>query len=100
MPESSGNNTWRCVAIALSVAFAIWFIWNGLNHAVAAHYGTSANPDDWSRAARIEPANAENWYRLGRYRQLDFDHADIPLAISYYRRAVQLDPRSPYYQLE
>ena len=55
---------------------------------------------NWERATRIEPDNAEIWYRLARFRQLDFDNADVPLAISYYRRAIQLNPRSPYYKLD
>jgi tetratricopeptide (TPR) repeat protein len=82
------------------MAVAAWLIYAGLNHALASHYGASPNPDNWSRAAKIEPTNAENWYRLGRYRQLDFDHADFPLAVSYYRRAVELNPRSAYYKLD
>ena len=53
-----------------------------------------------SRRSASNRRMAENWYRLGRYRQLDFEHADIPLAISYYRRAVQLNPRSAYYKLD
>jgi hypothetical protein len=40
----------------------------GCRHAVAEHWANSANPDQWLRAARWEPRNAENWYRLGRYR--------------------------------
>jgi tetratricopeptide (TPR) repeat protein len=31
---------------------------------------------------------------------LDFEHSDLPLAITYYRRAVELDPHSPYYKLD
>jgi tetratricopeptide (TPR) repeat protein len=98
--EPFANPIRRWAAIALTMAVAAWLIYVGLNHALASHYGGSSNPDNWSRAAKIEPANAENWYRLGRYRQLDFDHADLPLAISHYRRAVQLNPRSAYYKLD
>ena len=79
---------------------AIWFCYAGSKHAIANHYETSSDPQNWERAARIEPGNAEIWYRLGRYRQLDFDHADVPLSITYYRRAIQLNPRSPYYKLD
>ena len=52
------------------------------------------------RAARWEPANAENWYRLGRYRQLDFENSDLPQAISYYRRATAVDPEPARYWLD
>src|SRR5579862_6374943 len=65
-------------------------------HELAEHWAGSANPDNWLRAAEEEPTNPENWYRLGRYRELDLEHADLPLAISYYRRAVAIDPASPY----
>ena len=61
-------------------------------YAVADYWEQSSNPALWLRAAEIEPSNAGNWYRLGRYRQLDFENSDLPLAISYYERAVRIDP--------
>jgi tetratricopeptide (TPR) repeat protein len=100
MSKGSHNPVLRWTAAAIATVAAVWFCYAGARHAVASHYATSANPEDWERAARIEPANAEIWYRLGRYRQLDFDHADVPLSLTYYRRAVQLNPRSPYYKLD
>ncbi|PYU14108.1 MAG: hypothetical protein DMG29_10385 [Acidobacteria bacterium] len=63
----------------------------GGKNALADFYGES------SRAARLEPGNADAWYRLARYRELDFEHADLPLAISLYRRALDVDPRSAFY---
>src|SRR5665213_1880171 len=69
---------------ALTVAVA--------KYAVADYWEQSSNPALWLRAAEIEPSNAGNWYRLGRYRQLDFENSDLPLAISYYERAVRIDP--------
>jgi tetratricopeptide (TPR) repeat protein len=88
------------MGVALVVAAAVWLGYGGVKHLLASHYGASSSSNDWPRAAKIEPSSAENWYRLGRYRQLDFDHPDLKLAISYYRRAVALDPPSPFYKLD
>ncbi len=100
MSEPPANPTRRWVAIVIAVAAVAWLSYGGVIHALASHYGASTNPGDWPRASKIEPANAENWYRLGRYRHLDFEHSDLPLAISNYRRAVQLDPHSAFYKLD
>ena len=90
----------RCMVVALCIATAIWISYSGMNHALAAHYADSSNPQDWVRAAQLEPGNAAHWYRLGRYHQFDFEQTDLPLAISYYRLALKLNPRSPYYKLD
>jgi tetratricopeptide (TPR) repeat protein len=100
MSEGFTNPARRWTAAVIATVAAVWFCYAGAKHALASHYAISKNPKDWERAARIEPDNPEIWYRLGRFRQLDFDNADIPLAISYYRRAIQLNPRSPYYKLD
>jgi hypothetical protein len=100
MREGFPNSFERWAPLVIAIAAAAWLCYAGMRHGLAGHYGASENPDDWSRASQIEPADPENWYRLGRYRQLDFDHADIPLAISFYRRAVQLNPRSAFYKLD
>ncbi len=60
----------------------------------------SSRPEDWLRAAELEPGNADYWYRLGRYRQFDFEHMDPALAITYYRRALAIDPRSANYWMD
>jgi tetratricopeptide (TPR) repeat protein len=100
MSEGSANPPRQRTAAVIAILAAVWFFYAGGKHALASHYALSSNPENWERAARIEPDNPEIWYRLGRFRQLDFDNADIPLAISYYRRAIQLNPRSPYYKLD
>jgi tetratricopeptide (TPR) repeat protein len=100
MTEPFANTSRRWTAVVLVVAAAVWLCYGGVKHALASHYGASSSSSDWPRAAEIEPSSAENWYRLGRYRQLDFDHPDLKLAISYYRRAVELDPPSPFYKLD
>lgn len=100
MPEGPANPARRWTAAVIASVAAAWFCYAGGKHALASHYAASSDFKNWERATRIEPENAEIWYKLGRFRQLDFDNADIPLAISYYRRAVQLNPRSPYYKLD
>jgi len=67
---------------------------------IAAYFNQSSNPTDWERAAAFEPGNTEHWQRLGRYRQWDFQNADLPQAIGYYERATQLNPNSPFDWLE
>jgi hypothetical protein len=67
---------------------------------MAEHFAGSQDPERWLRAARWEPGNAENWYRLGRYRELDFENSDLPQAISYYRRATAIDPDPARYWLD
>jgi tetratricopeptide (TPR) repeat protein len=100
MPEGSANPARRRTAAVIAIVAAVWFCYAGSRHALASHYAASSKPENWERATRIEPGNAEIWYRLGRFRQLDFDNADVPLSISYYRRAEQLNPHSPYYKLD
>jgi len=101
MSEGNANPAWRRkTAAGIATVAAIWLCYAGVKHALASHYAASSNFEDWERATRIEPSNPAIWYQLGRFRQLDFDHADLPLAITDYQRAVQLNSHSPYYKLD
>lgn len=75
-------------------------IFAAARHGIADYWAESSNPNQWLRAAEREPTNAQNWYRLGRYRRLDPENTDLPLAISYFQRAVALDPNSASYWLD
>jgi hypothetical protein len=95
------TNSTACWLVLAGVVVASGFL--GLaaaRHALAEHWAASSDAGQWLRAAQLEPANPENWYRLGRYRQLDFEHADLPLAISYYQRATALEPASALYWMD
>ncbi|MGD0840133.1 MAG: tetratricopeptide repeat protein [Candidatus Acidiferrales bacterium] len=94
------NSAGRWLLFVAAVAIAAILCWYGGKHALAMYWHNSQNPQDWQRAAKIEPSNAEHWYLLGRYRQLDFENENLPQAISYYRRAIALVPESPYYWLD
>ena len=75
-------------AVAGTLAFS------GGRIALANHYAAGETSEGLGRAAHLEPGNAEHSYFLGRYWQYNFDQPDLPLAISYYQRALALDPRS------
>jgi tetratricopeptide (TPR) repeat protein len=100
MSAGSPNSAAKWTTAILAILGAAWLCYAGGKHELASHYASSSDPANWERAARIEPGNPDLWYRLARYRHLDFDNADVPLAITYYRRAEQLNPRSPYYKLD
>jgi hypothetical protein len=79
---------------AITIASSVLII-AATKYAVADHWAESMNPALWLRAAQLESANADYWYHLGRYRQLDFENSNLPLAISYYERATRINPGSP-----
>lgn len=91
---------WRWLAFAAIVAAAGLLASSAARHAVAALWAGSADPAQWLRAAETEPSNADRWYELARYRQLDLEHSDLPLALAYYRRATSLNPGSPFYWMD
>ena len=74
--------------------------WAAVRHGLAAHWARSGQLDQWLHAAAWEPDNAEHWYRLGRYYQIDFENADLPGAISNYQRATSIAPGSAKYWLD
>lgn len=94
------NSRWRWLIFGgiACAAGALTFV--AVRHEVAAHWASSASPEMWLRAAEIEPSNPDLWYRLGRYRQLDFAHTDLPLAISYYQRATSINSGSSSYWMD
>lgn len=74
--------------------------WAAVRHGMAAHWAQSGQLNQWERAAAWEPDNPEYWYRLGRFYQVDFEHADLPRAISNYGRATAIAPGSAEYWLD
>src|ERR1700686_2616844 len=96
--EPTATVRWAVFAAILLVSVALTV--SAARYAVADQWAQSSNPTLWLRAAKLEPSNAENWYRLARYRQFDFENADLPLAISYYERATAVDPGSSSYWMD
>ncbi len=89
---------WAVVAVVAAASGVLGYA--GARNAIIQNWTASSNPDLWLRAAELEPSDADNWYRLGRYRQLDFEHGDLSLAISYYQRAIAINPASAPYWMD
>ena len=66
---------------------------------LAEYRSTSSRPEDWLRAAQLDPGNGDLWDRLGLYYEYDFDHSDLPRAIQYFQTALKQNPRSDLYWL-
>ena len=92
--------TRRGVLIAACLVLGILLSYFAVRNAVAERRAGSSDSNAWLRAAELEPANPDHWYRLGRFRQLDFERSDLTQAILYYQRAVALDPRAAHYWLD
>lgn len=94
------SSIWRWL-IFTAIAFAAGTLArSAARYELTSYWATSSNPEMWLRAAESEPANADLWFHLGRYRQLDFEHSDLPLAISYYQRAIAINPGSSFYWMD
>jgi tetratricopeptide (TPR) repeat protein len=60
----------------------------------AARLAVLATRAGYEAAVRLEPANSENWYLLGRYWQYTLEEPDPGRALTNFRRALALNPRS------
>jgi len=80
--------------VAGAFVFAAGKVW------LAAHWSASADPEVWTRAARLEPSNAANWHRLGLYAQWDLEHGDLRAAVRHYQQALRTNPRSDAYWMD
>ena len=80
----------------LAVAFvtaAILFYFS-VRNAMAIHYSGLQTPQGFQRAVSLEPADARNWYLLGRYWQYNLEDPDASRAIRSYVSALSLDSNS------
>jgi tetratricopeptide (TPR) repeat protein len=96
--QAGGAARWTFLLLALVLALVL--ILEAGRFGAAGFYAQSSDPADWERAAALEPGNALHWQRLGRYRQWDFQNADLKRAITYYERAAQLNADSPFHWLD
>ncbi len=91
------NPSWRWIIFSLTGFVFLAVAYTSGRNAYADYLESSPEPEDWLRATRIEPGNAEYWYKLGLYREYDIENGDINKGIEYLSRATALDPRSATY---
>jgi tetratricopeptide (TPR) repeat protein len=93
--QGDGKKRTLILLVAILVASPISFLAG--KAALADRRSHSRIPANWLRAAELEPGNGEYWERLGMFREYDFDNSDPLLAIQYYRKALERNPRSDLY---
>jgi len=89
---------WLFFAVLLLVAGG--FSFEAAKGWLAAHWAASPRPEDWFRAANLEPGNAEYWHRLGLFEQWDMEGDDLQQAVRYYQKAADVNPRSDIYWMD
>ena len=87
------NPAVRLAVVLLAFALAAALTFFSIRNARAANLAELGTRAGYEAAVRLEPANAENWYFLGRYWQYSLDDPNPSLAISSFRRALSLNPR-------
>ena len=84
----------RAALVAVSFSVFLIFSYLSMRNALAVYYSGLHTAESLDRAAHLEPADPQNWYLLGRYRQLDLKDPDVGLAIRDFLTALKLNPVS------
>jgi hypothetical protein len=94
------TNTGRLIVLVFASVITVILSYLGIRNALAVHYSDQGTLQGYRRAAQLEPKNAKNWYLLGRYLRLEFEHANPEEAIRALKMSLSLDPRSARTWLE
>ncbi|MFZ0462437.1 MAG: hypothetical protein WA758_03490 [Candidatus Acidiferrales bacterium] len=94
MASLSGDSRKRWAILCLASALSLILIYQAGKLCLAWYWGASNDVSRQIRGANLVPGNAEAWDRLGQAVQWNFDSPDPNLAISFYMKAVAVDPRS------
>ena len=84
----------RWVILCLAVAVSATMVYQAGKLSLAWYWESSGQPAKQIRAAELVPGNAEAWGRLGEAAQFNLNETNPSLAISYYLRAVRINPLS------
>jgi hypothetical protein len=88
------SNAQRAAVVAASLVVALILSFFSIRNAIAAHYVGMQTAEGFERAVRLEPANSQNWYLLGRYWQYNLEDPDASRAIHSYLSALSFNPVS------
>src|SRR3974390_108040 len=75
-----------------ALVVALWLCFFGVRSGIAGRMAEGKSGKELSMAVRLEPKNAEYWYRLGHFQQFNLEQPDITASLESYQKAVQLDP--------
>jgi tetratricopeptide (TPR) repeat protein len=88
------SNAQRRALVAVSLALALFLSYFSIRNAFASYYAGMQTVEGFERAVRLEPADAQNWYLLGRYWQYNLEDPDAARAIRSYLSALSFNPAS------
>jgi Tetratricopeptide repeat len=94
MRVSPATTAGRGAFVGVALAVTVYLTYFSVRTARATYYTERQTLSGYERATQIEPENPRNWYLLGRYLQYSFEDADPQRAISSFRKALEIDPRS------
>ncbi len=81
------------VVAAVMVAVIVSFF--AIRMTIAADAADGTTEKDLELAARLEPRNAEYWFRLGHFEQFSLEDANPDRALDSFHRAIAVDPHYP-----
>lgn len=80
--------------VLVALVLAAGLSYSGIRNVLAVHDAGFNTLDGYTRATKLEPDNASNWYLLGRYWQYNLEDPDAQRAIRAYKTSLSLDPHS------
>lgn len=92
--------TKRTAILSIAVIVFCGIVYQAAVLCLAWRWGSAHELGQQIRGANLEPGNAEAWDRIGEALTSNFDNADPATAISFFQRAVKVDPRSAHDSLD
>jgi tetratricopeptide (TPR) repeat protein len=84
----------RGLLVLIAFALVAILAYSGVCNALAVHEVGLNTQRGLELAARLEPANAGNWYLLGRYWQYNLEDPNSEKAIEAYQKSLSIDAHS------